>query len=182
MMKKWWSLSLSFALIGSAVLPVSAFAAETAPTQQQSAETAPAATEELTPAMIAALDYSDALEAIIQYEDKAADAFNSVGMVSASNRKAVYSTLNNVIVPNYSKFYYHLKQIKPSNKEITKLHTYYLQGAALQLEGMQLIKKSLYGAKINWTTYNQGQAKLKSGKAKIDLFINGFEKYMDKLQ
>lgn len=177
MIKKWWSLSLSLALIGSSVLPVSAFAAETAPAQQQ-----PSATEELTPAMIAARDYADSLEAIIQYEDKAANAFNSVGMVSASNRKAVYSTLNNVIVPNYSKFYYHLKQIKPANKEVAKLHGYYLQGAALQLEGMQLIKKSLYGAKINWTTYNQGQAKLKSGKAKIDLFIDGFDAYMDKLK
>ncbi|MEJ8302961.1 hypothetical protein [Saccharibacillus sacchari] len=181
-MKKWWSLSLSLALIGSAVLPVSAFAAQTAPVQQQPAETDPAATEELTPAMIAALDYADALEAIIQYEEKAANAFNAVGMVSASNRKAVYSTLNNTIIPNYSKFYYHLKQIKPSGKEVTKLHGYYLQGAALQLEGMQLIKKSLYGAKINWTTYNQGQSKLKSGKAKIDLFLDGFDAYMKKLQ
>lgn len=57
-----------------------------------------------------------------------------------------------------------------------------VEGASLQLQGMQLIKKSLYGAKINWTTYSQKQAKLKSGKVKLDLFTGSFEKYMDSLQ
>ncbi|MCQ4087609.1 hypothetical protein [Saccharibacillus sp. JS10] len=178
-MKKWWSLSLSLALLSSAVVPTSVFAAQTS-----AAASSLTATQEeaaLTPSMAQAVKYADALDKIVKYEDLAADTFNSVGYVSASNRKSVYTKLNSVIVPNYSKFYYHLKQIKPGNAEIQKLHNYYLQGAALQLEGMQLLKKSLYGSKINWTTYKQGQAKLKSGKAKIDVFMKGFESYMDKL-
>ncbi|NGZ77308.1 hypothetical protein [Saccharibacillus alkalitolerans] len=177
-MKKWWSLSLSLALLGSAVVPASVFAAETVPSQTQQAEDE----AELSPAMLAALEYTDRIDAIVKYEDKAADTFNSVGYVSAANRKEVYKKLNGIVVPNYSKFYYELKQIKPTDPKLSKLHSYYLQGASLQLQGMELIKKSLYGANINWTTYKQGQAKLKSGKAKLDLFISSFDKYMDSLE
>ncbi|WP_172196060.1 hypothetical protein [Saccharibacillus qingshengii] len=183
MMKKWGALSLSLALLGSTSIPASAFAAQSvsAPAEQ-APEQAPEQEVELSPELMEALDYADRMDAIVKYEDTAADAFNSIQSVSESNRKSVYKTLNSVVVPNYSKFYYQLKQIKPTGKELVKIHSYYLQGASLQLQGMELIKKSLYGSKINWTTYKAGQAKLKSGKAKLNVFIGSFEKYMDGLQ
>ncbi len=182
-MKKWGSLFLSLALLSSAALPASVFAAPAAPAAS-TASTAPAPQEqaEASPEQIEARDYMDRMDAIVQYEDKAADAFNAVGYVSAANRKDVYTAMNNVIIPNYSKFYYQLKQIKPAGKTLSDLHAYYLQGASLQLQGMQLMKKSLYGAKINWTTYKQGQAKLKSGKAKLDVFTTRFQTYVNNLK
>lgn len=141
------------------------------------AAAASSATQQQSPEQIAARQYADRLDEITSYANKAAGSFNAFKTVSASNRKELYTALNNVIVPSYSKFYYELKRLDPPSGELTELHAHYLQGAALQLQGMQLIKKSLYAAEINWTTYNQGQDKLKAGKKELTLFIEGFKAY-----
>ncbi len=134
-------------------------------------------TQQKSPEQIAARQYADRLDEITSYANKAAAAFNPFKTVSSANRKELYTALNNVIVPNYSKFYYELKRLDPPDGELAELHAYYMKGAALQLQGMQLIKKSLYAAEINWTTYNQGQDKLKAGKKELTLFIEGFKAY-----
>lgn len=153
----------------------SPFAADISPSVY-AAEVSPEAQPQ-SPEQIAAREYADRLDEITSYANKAAAAFNPFKTVSASNRKELYTALNNVIVPSYSKFYYELKRLDPPDGELTELHGHYMKGAALQLQGMQLIKKSLYAAEINWTTYNQGQDKLKAGKKELALFIEGFKAY-----
>ncbi|OWR31118.1 hypothetical protein CDO73_08240 [Saccharibacillus sp. O23] len=164
-------LSAAFAAFGV----FSPFAADSSPNVY--AAGVPSETRQKSPEQAAALQYADRLDEITSYANKAAEAFNAFKTVSASNRKSLYVALNNVIVPSYSKFYYELKRLDPPDGELAELHAHYLQGAALQLQGMQLIKKSLYAADINWTTYNQGQQKLKAGKKELTLFIEGFKAY-----
>ncbi|OWA35434.1 hypothetical protein B9G55_12390 [Saccharibacillus sp. O16] len=139
-------------------------------------------TESPSPEQTAAQQYADRLDEITPYASKAAESFNTFKTVSSSNRKALYLALNNVIVPNYSKFYYELKKLDPPDGKLTSLHAHYVQGASLQLQGMQLIKKSLYAATINWTVYKQGQAKLREGKKELTLFIDGFKAYRASLK
>lgn len=109
-------------------------------------------------------NYLDQLLAIAQYEEKAFSALPSTLYISSSNRKSLFLKFNNTVVPNYTKYVSQLKQIKPENAELQKIHTKLTRGSYNQLEGYLLYKRALSKYTINRTLLTQGNAKVKTAK------------------
>ena len=120
------------------------------------------------------LNYLDALDLTTVYEKKALDSIGSTYVTSA-NRKSIFLKLNNTAVPNYTKYVSMLKQIKPENAELQKIHNKLIKGSYAQLEGYLLFKKSVSKTKVN-------SALLKQGNAKIDTGIKILEQYKKEIQ
>lgn len=109
-------------------------------------------------------NYLDQLLAIAQYEEKAFSALPSTLYISSSNRKSLFLKFNNTVVPNYTKYVSQLKQIKPENAELQKIHTKLTRGSYNHLEGYLLYKRALSKYTINRTLLTQGNAKVKTAK------------------
>ncbi|MGF9697317.1 hypothetical protein [Paenibacillus sp. MABNR03] len=182
MKKRSWVLSIimSFVLLGGVFAPAGSYAAaaeDTTTTYSEDnytevdtseQEPIPSADEEDF------LDYMLALEKTTVYEKKALDSIGSTYVTSA-NRKSIFLKLNNTAVPNYTKYVSMLKQIKPENAELKKIHAKLVKGSYAQLEGYLLFKKSVSKTKVN-------SALLKQGNAKIDTGIKILEQYKKEIQ
>ncbi|NUU78037.1 hypothetical protein [Paenibacillus xylanilyticus] len=182
MKKRSWVLSIimSFVLLGGVFAPAGSYAAaaeDTTTTYSEDnytevdtseQEPIPSADEEDF------LDYMFALEKTTVYEKKALDSIGSTYVTSA-NRKSIFLKLNNTAVPNYTKYVSMLKQIKPENAELKKIHAKLVKGSYAQLEGYLLFKKSVSKTKVN-------SALLKQGNAKIDTGIKILEQYKKEIQ
>ncbi|PAF31247.1 hypothetical protein [Paenibacillus sp. 7516] len=182
MKKRSWVLSIimSFVLLGGVFAPAGSYAAaaeDTTTTYSEDnytevdtseQEPIPSADEEDF------LNYLDALDLTTVYEKKALDSIGSTYVTSA-NRKSIFLKLNNTAVPNYTKYVSMLKQIKPENAELKKIHNKLIRGSYAQLEGYLLFKKSVSKTKVN-------SALLKQGNAKIDTGIKILEQYKKEIQ
>ncbi|WDH80475.1 hypothetical protein [Paenibacillus urinalis] len=126
-------------------------------------------------------NYLDQLLAIAQYEEKAFSALPSTLYISSSNRKSLFLKFNNTVVPNYTKYVSQLKQIKPENVELQKIHNKLTRGSYNQLEGYLLYKRALSKYTINRTLLTQGNAKVKTGQELIEQSKEEFDEYAEQL-
>ncbi len=76
-------------------------------------------------------------------EHEAITAYSSVIGVNYKNDNDVHSTLVKVVIPQYESLYQQLKNISPATVEVKNLHSLYLEGADLQLQGFKLIAKAI---------------------------------------
>ncbi|MBM6385246.1 MULTISPECIES: hypothetical protein [Paenibacillus] len=182
MKKRSWVLSIimSFVLLGGVFAPAGSYAAAAEDTTTTYSEDnyTEVDTSEQEPIPSAEeedfLNYLDALDLTTVYEKKALDSIGSTYVTSA-NRKSIFLKLNNTAVPNYTKYVSMLKQIKPENAELKKIHAKLVKGSYAQLEGYLLFKKSVSKTKVN-------SALLKQGNAKIDTGIKILEQYKKEIQ
>ncbi|WP_127538473.1 hypothetical protein [Paenibacillus illinoisensis] len=182
MKKRSWVLSIimSFVLLGGVFAPAGSYAAaaEDTTTTYSEENYTEVDTSEQEPIPSAEeedfLNYLDALDRTTVYEKKALDSIGSTYVTSA-NRKSIFLKLNNTAVPNYTKYVSMLKQIKPENAELQKIHNKLIKGSYAQLEGYLLFKKSVSKTKVN-------SALLKQGNAKIDTGIKILEQYKKEIQ
>ncbi|MFS0870911.1 hypothetical protein [Paenibacillus xylanilyticus] len=178
MKKRSWVLSIimSFVLLGGVFAPAGSYAAaaEDSTTTYSEEGYSEVDTTEEEPVLSADeqdfLDYMDALVETTVYEKKALDAIGGSTYVTSSNRKSIFLKLNNTAVPNYTKYVSMLKQIKPENAELKKIHAKLVKGSYAQLEGYLLFKKSVSKTKVNSAVLKQGNAKIATG-------IKGIEQY-----
>ncbi|MEK3758241.1 hypothetical protein MKZ07_07335 [Paenibacillus sp. FSL P4-0338] len=129
-------------------------------------------------------EYSKQLQLIGKYENKAITSYNELidlG-IKDSTRKTFFLSLNNTVVPNYTKFVSGLKYLKVNNAEIKEIHSHYLAGAKLQLEGMTIMRDSLKTTKINHSKFKAGYNKVGEGVKQLDkaelLLDNYIRKYI----
>lgn len=108
-------------------------------------------------------DYIEQLQPLGSYEKKAITTLNQNRLLNDSTRKTLFLTLNNTVLPNYTKFVSGLKNLKANNVELKEIHTYFLAGAKLQLEGFTIMRDSLKTTKINWSKFNAGEKKKAEG-------------------
>ncbi|MCG7384368.1 hypothetical protein [Paenibacillus sp. ACRRY] len=182
MKKRSWVLSIimSFVLLGGVFAPAGSYAAAAEDTTTTYSEDnyTEVDTSEQEPIPSAEeedfLNYLGALDLTTVYEKKALDSIGSTYVTSA-NRKSIFLKLNNTAVPNYTKYVSMLKQIKPENAELQKIHNKLIRGSYAQLEGYLLFKKSVSKTKVN-------SALLKQGNAKIDAGIKILEQYKKEIQ
>lgn len=115
-------------------------------------------------------DYIRQLEPLITYEEKAINAHNQNKGPNDTTRKTFFLSLNNTVVPNYTKFVSGLKNLKPNtaNAELKEIHNYYVAGAKLQLEGFTIMRDSLKTTKIDYSKFYAGNKKVKEGSIKLD--------------
>ncbi|MET3938257.1 DNA-directed RNA polymerase subunit F [Paenibacillus sp. PvP094] len=187
-MKKTWLLSsiVSLSLLGGVLMPMGSYAAaadDVNPTYSDEfdiyeedtitddnwyedfAEEEP----ELTAEQQEFENYLNQVFALESYEEKAFAALESIGSsVNSSNRKSMYLKLTNTVIPNYTKYVSKLKQIKPTNPELKKIHATYVKGSYNQLEGYLLYKKAVSKTKVNYTLLKQGNAKVTTGDELLD--------------
>ncbi|MGQ8870632.1 hypothetical protein [Paenibacillus sp. TSA_86.1] len=187
-MKKHWILSIlmSMVLIGGVVLPTGHYTAAADNStvisdEANTEETINQEEQELTADDQDFLDYLDALEAAGVYEKKAMDAIGGNTYITSSNRKSFFLTLNNTAIPNYTKYVSMLKQIKPENTELKKVHNKLIKGSYAQLEGYQLFKKAVSKTTINRTFLKQGNDKIAVGKKSIEQYIKEAKTYGEQL-
>ncbi|WP_156934332.1 hypothetical protein [Paenibacillus zanthoxyli] len=128
----------------------------------------------------ALVDYVDQLTPLEKYENLALSAYNKYRVVSPPNRKQAYLAFNKVIVPNYTKLVVGLKKIDPSNDELAAIHSYYLSGAKLQLEGFTIMKNSLYSTKIDKKKYAEANKKMTAGTALFNKALAKMDEYTSK--
>lgn len=115
--------------------------------------------------------YLEQISRLVPYESKAVDTLGSVGgEVNSTNRKSMYLKLTNTVIPNYTKTVSMLKQIKPSNPELKKIHAYYVKGSYLQLEGYLLYKQAVSKNKVNSKILQQGRAKVRAAGVLLDQY------------
>lgn len=188
-MKKSWVLSIimSFVLLGGVFAPVGSYAAaaDDSTNTYSEDEYYEVDTSEEEPELTAEeedfLNYLDALTDPAVYEKKAMDAVGGNTYITSSNRKSFYLKLNNTAIPNYTKYVSMLKQIKPENAELKKIHAKLVKGSYAQLEGYQLFKKSVAKTKVNSKLLKQGNDKIASGIKSIQQYHTEITAYGEKL-
>lgn len=188
-MRKNWVLSIlmSIILLGGTLLPAGAYASaadSTTTTTSDESDTEDNSTSE--EAALSAdeqdfLDYLEAIEALAVYESKALDAAGGNNYITSSNRKSFFLRLNNTVIPNYTKYVSMLKQVKPANPELKKIHDKLIKGSYAQLEGYQLFKQSVSKTKINKTFLKQGNDKIAAGIKNIKKYQDEISVYAEKL-
>lgn len=188
-MKKSWVLSfiMSFVLLGGVFAPAGSYASaadDSTTTYSEDEYYEVDTTEEeseLTAEEAEFLDYLDALTTPAVYEKKALDAVGGSTYITSSNRKSFYLKLNNTAIPNYTKYVSMLKQIKPENAELKKIHAKLIKGSYAQLEGYQLFKKSVAKTKVNSKLLKQGNDKIATGIKSIQQYHAEIRAYGEKL-
>ncbi|MBR2564870.1 MAG: hypothetical protein IKE29_09620 [Paenibacillus sp.] len=188
-MKKNWILSIlmSIVLLGGTLIPAGAYAsaADDTTTATSSEESIVdydyAEEQQLTAEDQEFLDYLEALEATASYEKKALDAVAGDTYITSSNRKSFFLKLNNTVIPNYTKYVSKLKQIKPENAELKKIHNKLIKGSYAQLEAYQLFKKSVSKTTINRTVFKQGNDKIAAGRKSIEQYHKEIKAYGESL-
>lgn len=130
---------------------------------------------ELTQEQIDYLEYWDQLDQLDIRVGKAVDTYNNAPKLTNVTRKQIFINLNNMIVPNYTKYVSDLKQMQPANPELAAIHQKVIRGSYLQLEAMMIYKKAVSKTKINWTLYDQINPKSIAGiklieQAKAELY------------
>ncbi|WP_322907565.1 hypothetical protein [Paenibacillus campi] len=137
--------------------------------------------DQIDPALLKEADQFDEylwqLADVLQYEDTAWAAYHTNDHVSAINRKQEYQLMTYTVIPNYTKFLSKLKQIKPENAEVAKIHTQYVKSASANLEGFMLYKKYVSSAKRNDQLLKQVQAKMDKGSALLDQYYSDIDEY-----
>ncbi|QWU16656.1 hypothetical protein SAMN04487895_12352 [Paenibacillus sophorae] len=128
----------------------------------------------------ALVEYVDQIAPLGKYENLALSTYNKYRVVTPSNRKKAYLAFNNVIVPNYTKLVVGLKKAEPSNEELAVIHSYYLSGAKLQLEGFTIMKNSLYSTKIDKKKYAEANKKMTAGTALFNKALAKMDEYSSK--
>ncbi|MCK6077963.1 hypothetical protein [Paenibacillus silvae] len=187
-MKKNWVLSIlmSIALLGGIFVPAGHYASAADSTtvtsdEEVNVDNGSPEEQELTADEQDLLDYIDALDVAGVYEKKALDAVGGSTYITSSNRKSIFLTLNNTAIPNYTKYVSMLKQIKPENAELKKIHDKLIRGSYAQLEAYQLFKKAVSKTKVNSTFLKQGNDKVAVGKKSIEQYLKEVQKYAEKL-
>lgn len=186
-MKKNWVLSIlmSMVLFGGVFAPAahhaSAADSTTITSDEGSSEQDNTEQQELTADEQDFFDYMNALDAASVYRTKAFNAIGGSTYVTSSNRKSLFLKLNNTVIPNYTKYVSMLKQIKPQNADLKKIHDKLIKGSYTQLEAYQLFKKSVSKTKVNDTFLKQGNDKVAAGKKSIEQYFKELQAYAAKL-
>ena len=122
-------------------------------------------------------DYIEQLQPLGSYEKKAITTLNQNRLLNDSTRKTLFLNLNNTVLPNYTKFVSGLKNLKANNVELKEIHTSFLAGAKLQLEGFTIMRDSLKTTKINWSKFNAGEKKRAEGIKQLNKSEMLLDKY-----
>lgn len=126
--------------------------------------------------------YLDQIFAIEPYESKAFDSLNSMGpKATSANRKSLFLKFTNTVIPNYTKFVSKAKLIQSNNPEIKKIHTSFIKGTYMQLEGYLLYKQAVSKNKVNYTILQQGNAKVEAADVILDQVTESLLAYADKI-
>ncbi|WFR62839.1 hypothetical protein P9222_32860 [Paenibacillus amylolyticus] len=187
-MKKSWMLSLitSFVLLGGALLSpsASADAAKVATSTYSDSDQSYSEDDylheelmdeldleldeaELTADQQEFIDYVNQILALKTYLAKASTALESIrSQADSPNRKSIYLKLTNTVIPNYTKLVSKLKQIKPTNPKLKKIHATFVKGNYNQLEGLLLYKQAVSKTKVNYTILKQANTRIETA---IDL-------------
>lgn len=140
--------------------------------------------DDLDPALVEEatqlLEYSDQMTPLLEYEKKAWTAYYKNDYVTTSNRKQEYLIVTNTIIPNYKKFLTGIKQIKPVNPELAKMHAKYIKGATIEMEAFVLFQKYVSKTKLNDDILNKSNAKLDVGGDLLLQFDKEMEAYISK--
>jgi len=127
-------------------------------------------------------EYMKQVSALDKYEIAALSPLDKYDSVNASNRKAVYISLTNSVIPNYTKFVTGMKAIKPGTKELATIHTYIVTGVSYHLQALILSQKALSTTKINAKTFSDGDKLLEKSIAQIAKWHTEFDKYSAKVR
>jgi len=125
--------------------------------------------------------YMTQIDLITEYESVALDAYNQNRNVNSSNKSIIYSQFNKQIIPNYSQFVYKMKLIKPKSAELIAVHKDLLSHSTLMLEGFNLMKQSVAGAKFNVKVFDQGNAKIGQAGAPFKRAVDSMNKLAVKI-
>lgn len=118
---------------------------------------------ELTADQQELVDYVNQILALKTYLAKASTAMESIGsQANSPNRKSIYLKLTNTVIPNYTKLVSKLKQIKPANPKLKKIHATFVKGNYNQLEGLLLYKQAVSKTKVNQTILKQANTKIQT--------------------
>lgn len=125
-------------------------------------------------------DYVLYLTTIIKYrkyEALAGKSYEQHRVDSVKTRVQSYNAMTQTIIPNYQRFIYLIKTIKPAEPQLAKLHQQFIKGTILQLEGFKLMREYLSKAKRNDTLFYKANNKIKAGKTIIDQHNAAMMKY-----
>ncbi|MFX3651428.1 MAG: hypothetical protein ACE3K2_06435 [Paenibacillus sp.] len=113
------------------------------------------------------IDYVNQILALKTYIGKASTAMESIrSQADSPNLKSIYLKLTNTVIPNYTKLVSKLKQIKPANPKLKKIHATFVKGNYNQLEGLLLYKQAVSKTKVNYTILKRAKTKIETA---IDL-------------
>ncbi|MDR0271253.1 hypothetical protein [Paenibacillus sp.] len=172
-MKKRLSLLLMAFIL---LMPTTIFAAPDN-TNNTSSAGVTAKDEEALPQKLQDLQaYADMLTPIEAYETTALKAYQKYPMVTTSNRKDVYSSLTNAVIPNYKKVVTMVSKVKAPNAELQSIHNLMIKGSQLQLEGFTLLKEAVYKKKSLAPANN----KLEAGRKLVNQYTVKINEYVDK--
>jgi len=76
---------------------------------------------------------------IAELEQKSLERYASVTGPNYKSDEEVYATLENWVIPLYSRFLQELRKIRPETQEVRELHRVYLLGAESLLDGFKLL-------------------------------------------
>ncbi len=121
--------------------------------------------------------YLGELGSLLDYSDKAWAAYNQSEYVSSENRKQEYQLMTYTVIPNYIKFVTGLKQIKPENAELAKIHAQYVKGASAELQAFMLYKKYVSSTTMNKLLLKKSQAIMTTGSTFVDQYYSDMDQY-----
>jgi hypothetical protein len=110
---------------------------------------------------------------IAELERRSLQSYASVMGENYTTDQRVYEELRDFVIPHYKRFLDALRDIRPENEEVKKVHALYIQAAELTYDGFKT--KMLGIEKNNEDIANQGHEKIEEGleefkKAKLELF------------
>ncbi|ANF95479.1 hypothetical protein [Paenibacillus bovis] len=127
-------------------------------------------------------DYLRQIQKIDSYEDKAVKTYNSYRYVTSSNRKKAYAAMSNIVVPNYTQFVIGLKQIKPEDPQLAKIHGKYIKATSLQLQALTLFQKYVSTPQLNAATLKQANLKVDAGINMLKEYRNDIDQYEEQFK
>lgn len=172
-MKKRLSLLLMAFIL---LMPTTIFAAPDNSNDASSVNVNAEEEEALPPKLQELQDYADMLAPIEVYEDKAIAEYQKYSIVTTSNRKTVYNSLVNVVIPNYKKVVSMTAKVKAPNAELQSIHNLMVKGSQLQLEAFDLMQQAIYKKKSLTPANN----KLEAGRKLIAQYTAKLEEYAKK--
>ncbi|MFD1884570.1 hypothetical protein [Paenibacillus wenxiniae] len=200
MRKLWLTLTMTAVFVGSAAMPVTPIFAASSDNTPDGTYTMDlsedGATEgdvegdtygddssldDIDPALLDEFyqfdTYLGELGSLLDYSDKAWATYNTNEYVSSANRKQEYQMMTYTVIPNYIKFVAGLKQIKPQNAELAKIHAQYVKGASAELEAFKLYKKYVSSTQMNKVLLKKAQALLTTGNTLVEQYYSDMDQY-----
>ena len=86
---------------------------------------------------------NEGLLQIEELERRSLEEYAGVTGANYKNRKEVYETLKNKVIPIYERFFNELRRINPGEEEVKRVHGHYVRGAERLLNGFKMKMKGI---------------------------------------